>query len=284
MDGTEWIQHNSNLTDRFATRNVLRQSSRPTTFAKRNVNGDSGSPNFIKSADKYYALGVTSYDTKDKCNPTWPVTRCWDLWIQEISFTRRLDSGRPRQTSRQEDHCIVRNARVQPTASAAAIQAQVAPSLGAPVSSRTIQKRLAEGHLGLIAAPIMCAALDAYLSTVWSGAAYEETVLQRNGTSSSLPTNLRHTTPTAGVMACSAIAHNTRPTLVLILGAMTVQRYVHDILQPHVLPLTQWLPGAIFQQDNARPHMARVSQDCLRTLTTFPWPTRSPDLSPNEHT
>ncbi|GFY19314.1 hypothetical protein TNCV_4127011 [Trichonephila clavipes] len=34
-----------------------------------------------------------------------------------------------------------------PTASSAAFQAQVAPSLGAPVSSRTIRRRLAEGHL-----------------------------------------------------------------------------------------------------------------------------------------
>ncbi|GFT87684.1 uncharacterized protein TNCV_3453811 [Trichonephila clavipes] len=34
----------------------------------------------------------------------------------------------------------------------------------------------------------------------------------------------------------------------------------------------QRLPGAIFQQDNARPHMARVSQDCFRTVTTLPWP------------
>ncbi|GFX64435.1 hypothetical protein TNCV_4043251 [Trichonephila clavipes] len=38
-------------------------------------------------------------------------------------------------------------------------------------------------------------------------------------------------------------------------------------LQPHVLPLMQRLPGAIFQQDNAQPHMARVSQNCLRTVT-----------------
>ncbi|PRD28354.1 UNVERIFIED_CONTAM: hypothetical protein NCL1_32619 [Trichonephila clavipes] len=53
----------------------------------------------------------------------------------------------PRQTSRREDHHIVRNARVQPSASSAAIQAQVAPSLGAPVSCRTIRRRLAEGHL-----------------------------------------------------------------------------------------------------------------------------------------
>ncbi|GFV33353.1 transposable element Tcb2 transposase [Trichonephila clavipes] len=64
------------------------------------------------------------------------------------SFTLRPGSGYPRQTSRREDRYIVRNARDQPTASPAAIQAQVAPSLGAPVSSRTIRRRLAEGHLG----------------------------------------------------------------------------------------------------------------------------------------
>ncbi|GFX21339.1 transposable element Tcb2 transposase [Trichonephila clavipes] len=51
-------------------------------------------------------------------------------------------------TSRQEDHHIVRNARVQKTVSLATIQAQVAPPLGIPVSSRTIRRRLAEGHLG----------------------------------------------------------------------------------------------------------------------------------------
>ncbi|GFV08923.1 transposable element Tcb2 transposase [Trichonephila clavipes] len=64
---------------------------------------------------------------------------------------------------------------------------------------------------------------------------------------------------------------------------MTAQRYVHDILQPHVLPLMQWLLETIFQQDNIRPHTARVSQDCLHTVITLPWPASSPDLSPIEH-
>ncbi|GFY39281.1 transposable element Tcb1 transposase [Trichonephila inaurata madagascariensis] len=64
---------------------------------------------------------------------------------------------------------------------------------------------------------------------------------------------------------------------------MTAQRYVHDILQPYVLPLMQQLPGAIFQYDNARPHTARVSQDCLHTVTILPRPARSPDLSPIKH-
>ncbi|GFX62326.1 transposable element Tcb2 transposase [Trichonephila clavipes] len=71
-------------------------------------------------------------------------------------------------------------------------------------------------------------------------------------------------------MVWDAIAYNTRSPLVLIHGTMTAQQYVHDILHPHVLPLMQRLPGAIFQQDNARPHTARVSQVCLRTVTTLP--------------
>ncbi|GFV36552.1 transposable element Tcb2 transposase [Trichonephila clavipes] len=45
----------------------------------------------------------------------------------------------------------------------------------------------------------------------------------------------------------------------------------------------QRLPGAIFPQDNARHHTERVSQECLRNVTTLPWPTRSPDLSPIGH-
>ncbi|GFU85870.1 DDE_3 domain-containing protein [Trichonephila clavipes] len=42
-------------------------------------------------------------------------------------------------------------------------------------------------------------------------------------------------------------------------------------------------PGAIYQQDNARPHTARLSQQCLQGYDILPWPARSPDLSPIEH-
>ncbi|GFV84740.1 transposable element Tcb2 transposase [Trichonephila clavipes] len=57
----------------------------------------------------------------------------------------------------------------------------------------------------------------------------------------------------------------------------------HDILQSHVLPFMQRLPGATFQQANARSHTARMSQDCLRTVTTLLWPARSPEFSSIEH-
>ncbi|GFV40436.1 DDE_3 domain-containing protein [Trichonephila clavipes] len=66
-------------------------------------------------------------------------------------------------------------------------------------------------------------------------------------------------------------------------GTLTGQRYVDDILRPHVGPFLNGLTGAIFQPDNARPHTARVAQDFLHHFQTLPWPARSPDLSPVEH-
>ncbi|GFW08783.1 DDE_3 domain-containing protein [Trichonephila clavipes] len=84
-------------------------------------------------------------------------------------------------------------------------------------------------------------------------------------------------------MVCGVIAYYSRFTLIVMRGTLTGQRYVDDILRPHVGPFRNGLPGAIFQQDNARPHAARVAQDFLRHFQTLPWPARSPDLSPVEH-
>ncbi|GFY01971.1 transposable element Tcb1 transposase [Trichonephila clavipes] len=78
-------------------------------------------------------------------------------------------------------------------------------------------------------------------------------------------------------------AYDSRSTLIVIRGTSTGQRYVDDIIRPHVKPFLNGLPGAIFKQDNARPHTARVAQDFLRHFQTLPWPAHSPDLSPVEH-
>ncbi|GFU29222.1 transposable element Tcb2 transposase [Trichonephila clavipes] len=68
----------------------------------------------------------------------------------------------------------------------------------------------------------------------------------------------RQTAPTAVVLVSGVIAYNIRQSLVLIRASKTAQWYAHDLLQPHVLTLMQWLPGAIFQQDNARPLTAKM--------------------------
>ncbi|GFX54639.1 transposable element Tcb2 transposase [Trichonephila clavipes] len=96
-------------------------------------------------------------------------------------------------------------------------------------------------------------------------------------------TVLRHTARTAGVMVWGAIAYDCRSTLFVVRGTLTGQRYVDDILRPHVGPFLNGLPEAIFQQDNAGPHTARVAQDFLHHFQTLPWPARCPDLSLIEH-
>ncbi|UYV66571.1 hypothetical protein LAZ67_4002132 [Cordylochernes scorpioides] len=64
---------------------------------------------------------------------------------------------------------------------------------------------------------------------------------------------------------------------------MTAQRYVDDVLRPMTLPYLQGVPNALYQQDNARPHTARISQQALQDVQMLPWPPYSPDLSPIEH-
>ncbi|GFU02918.1 transposable element Tcb2 transposase [Trichonephila clavipes] len=93
----------------------------------------------------------------------------------------------------------------------------------------------------------------------------------------------RHTAISQGVTVWGAISWDTRSSLVVLQGTLTARRYVDDILTPIVLPMLSSRPGAIYQQDNARPHTARLSQQCLRGYDVLPWPARSPDLSPIEH-
>ncbi|GFU85597.1 HTH_Tnp_Tc3_2 domain-containing protein [Trichonephila clavipes] len=81
----------------------------------------------------------------------------------------------------------------------------------------------------------------------------------------------------------SGSAHSNFPTRLVLQGTLTARRYVDDILTPIVLPMLSSRPGAIYQQDNARPHTARLSQQCLQGYDVLPWPARSPDLSPIEH-
>ncbi|UYV60356.1 hypothetical protein LAZ67_1000938 [Cordylochernes scorpioides] len=86
-----------------------------------------------------------------------------------------------------------------------------------------------------------------------------------------------------GIMVWGAIAYDSRSPLLRIQGTMTAQRYVDDVLRPVTLPYLQRVPNALYQQDNARPHTARISQQALQDVQMLPWPPYSPDLSPIEH-
>ena len=87
-----------------------------------------------------------------------------------------------------------------------------------------------------------------------------------------------------GVMVWSAISSTGRKPLVHVQGAVNAQRYVAEILQPHVIPRLA-APCAVFQRDNTRPHAARHTTQFLanNNVQTPHWSSISPDLKPIEH-
>ncbi|GFU25322.1 transposable element Tcb2 transposase [Trichonephila clavipes] len=213
------------------------------------------------------------------------VARCWQQWITEGRVYRRRGSGRPRNTNDREDRAIRRVATSAPTTSLASIQRHLPPSRHPVPSRETIRRRLTEvglreptvtdwrrvifsdeSRFSLIA--------DDHRTRVW----------RRTGQRSD-PAFIveRHTAISQGVTVWGAISWDTRSSLVVLQGTLTARRYVDDILTPIVLPMLSSRPGAIYQQDNARPHTARLSQQCLQGYDVLPWPARSPDLSPIEH-
>ena len=87
-------------------------------------------------------------------------------------------------------------------------------------------------------------------------------------------------------MVWAGISYKHRTNLVFIEGPITAQRYIDEVLVPEVVPFLQSYPEVwIFQQDNASPHSAEITNQFLaqKDIRTLPWPPTSLDLSPIEH-
>ncbi|GFY00389.1 transposable element Tcb1 transposase [Trichonephila clavipes] len=95
----------------------------------------------------------------------------------------------------------------------------------------------------------------------------------------------RHTSPATGIIAWGGIGYHSLILLVRIVGTLNNHRYISEVLESVVLPYLQGLATAIFQQDNARPHVARIIQRFFvnHQIKLLSWPARSPDLSPIEN-
>ncbi|GFY08414.1 transposable element Tc1 transposase [Trichonephila clavipes] len=89
--------------------------------------------------------------------------------------------------------------------------------------------------------------------------------------------------PQPGVMVRDAIYLDNWTSLVVIRGTLTAQWYVNHILRTVLLQFLLQYLGLVFQQDNARPHTARVIMNFLTASQTLSWPARSPDLFPVVH-
>jgi hypothetical protein len=73
--------------------------------------------------------------------------------------------------------------------------------------------------------------------------------------------------------------------LLVIRGKLNAQRYINEVLNAEAIPFMQRNTPVVFQQDNARPHVARITQARLAAanVNVMHWPANSPDVYPVEH-
>ncbi|GFU82875.1 transposable element Tcb1 transposase [Trichonephila clavipes] len=91
--------------------------------------------------------------------------------------------------------------------------------------------------------------------------------------------------PQTSPPSMGGIGYHSRTPLVRVAGTLNNQRYISEVLEPVVLPYLQGLATAIFKQDNARLHVARIVQRFFvnHQIELLPRLARSLDLSPIEN-
>lgn len=57
------------------------------------------------------------------------------------------------------------------------------------------------------------------------------------------------------------------------------RHYTDQVPRPAVLPFKQQEPQTLFQQENARPHAARLVRGIMHANNVLPWPARSPAIT-----
>ena len=102
--------------------------------------------------------------------------------------------------------------------------------------------------------------------------------------------NIVETVPFGGgsVMVWGCASSDCRLDLITVRVNLNGQIYRQNILEESVVPHFDNHPlntRPVFMDDSARPHRDRVITDYLRdeSITTLPWPARSPDLNLIEH-
>ncbi|GFV84834.1 transposable element Tc1 transposase [Trichonephila clavipes] len=172
------------------------------------------------------------------------VRNCWEQWTREGTHVRKTGSGATRKTTRREGRRIVRQALVDPTVTRSTIRT----GIGVATVTQTFSRHIAEAN-----------------------------------PKSKHPFRALPLTPEHRQLClqwCQARSMwNVTDWQNVVFSDESQFVWGTDDNRARV-----WRrPEAIFQQDNARPHTARVAQGFLRHFKILPWLSRSPDLSPVEH-
>ncbi|GFX90384.1 retrovirus-related Pol polyprotein from transposon TNT 1-94 [Trichonephila clavipes] len=236
-------------------------------------------------------------------------------FLRNLIYDKTARGGRVRSTTPAEDIYIVLSAKRNRRITAQQVANQFLAASGKQISRKTVARRLRGG--GLYARrPVVCVPLtrqhrnarlqwcrehhnwteqdwacvlfsdesrfslssDCRRQLIWreSGTAYRPESIQE-----------KDRYPTCSIMVWAGIMINGRMRLhVVANGTMTGQRYIHEVLLPHV----RLFRGAVgdkfvFMDDNATCHRTLAVQDCLDSegIQRLVWPARSPDLNPIEN-
>ncbi|GFV54234.1 transposable element Tcb1 transposase [Trichonephila clavipes] len=215
------------------------------------------------------------------------VMRICDRWMQEGTKDRRGRSHPPQCTTSREDRQIVRMAVTDHSVTSRTVAQHIESVTHHSVSARSIRRRLLQSGLSarrpLLGLPLT--QNHRRLRRQWCderriwAAEWNEVVFTDESRICLQPHDgrirvwrhrgermlngcvmHRNTGTAPGIMVWGGIGYHSHTPLVRIVGTLNSQRYISEVLEPVVLPYLQGLATAIFQQDNVRPHVARIVQ------------------------
>ncbi|GFV43247.1 transposable element Tcb2 transposase [Trichonephila clavipes] len=243
------------------------------------------------------------------------VSRLWKSFKTTGMCSRRPGGGRVRSTAPAEDRYIVLSAKRNRRTTAQQVANQFLAASGKQISQKTVARRLRGG--GLYARrPVVCVPLTRQHRTAhlqwcrehhnwteqdWACVLFSDEsrfslssdcrrqLIWRESGTAYRPENIQEKDryPTCSIMVWADIMINGRTRLhVVANGTMTGQRYIDEVLLPHVR-LYRGAVGdkLVFMDDNATCHRTLAVQDCLDSegIHQLVWPARSPDLNPIEN-
>ncbi|GFV90320.1 transposable element Tcb1 transposase [Trichonephila clavipes] len=185
------------------------------------------------------------------------VSRLWKSFNTTGMCSRRHGGGRVRSTTPAEGRYIV---------------------LSAKRNRRTTAQQVANQFLAASDDSRFSLSSDCRRQLIWceSGTAYRPENIQE-----------KDRYPTCSIMVWAGIIINGRTRLhVVANGTMTGQRYIDEVLLPHVRLFRGTVGDKfVFMDDNATCHRTLAAPDCLDSegIQRLVWPARSPDLKPIEN-